>query len=97
MYGADGKAVRNAHFLRSNMLLGRTFMDFKTAKDPDSAKAEIAAEEKQYPDNLQATTSRWGMMMRDTPGEATQEKIKKELEPIYAAKKMAREKPSAAS
>jgi len=87
VYGTDGTPVRNAHLLRSSILRGRSVMEFKHSKDPEAAKKEIAAEEEAYPDNLEATTTRWGMMMRETPGDATLSKIKQELESIYASKK----------
>ena len=87
MYGSDGRPVRNAHLLRSGILRGRSVMDFKHSKDPEAAKKEIAAEEEAYPDNLEATTTRWGMMMRETPGDGTLSDIKKELESIYVSRK----------
>ena len=84
--GPDGTPVRNAHLLRSSILNGATVMDFKHARDPDAAKAEVAEEAKAYPDNAMASSVRWGMLLRDAPGDETLAQIRKELEPVCAAK-----------
>jgi thiol-disulfide isomerase/thioredoxin len=87
VYSADGKPVRNAHYMKTFFLMGMAMGEFKHDKDVEGAKAEARAEKAAYPDNVGAWGFLWSQQLRESPGDSTVARIRKELEALYELKK----------
>lgn len=83
VYDAKGKPVRGAQMMEALVRLSRNFYGFKHTVDSAAAKAFLAAERKQYPDQWRAATLSWSMMFKADPGPKTVKQVKKELDALY--------------
>ena len=84
VYGKNNKPLRDAHLLRATLLRSGDYYDFKYPRDVDAAKKALAAEKQAYPDNPQAHSMLWSLMIRENPGEDTKKLIAAELDKLYA-------------
>ncbi|MGC8897707.1 MAG: redoxin domain-containing protein [Bacteroidota bacterium] len=87
VHGTDGKPLKGAHLQRASFLRQGSFLEFKHQKDIAAAKTEVAKERELYPDNWQATTLLWNIMLRENPSDETKAKIKEELAKLYESQK----------
>ncbi|MGB5875161.1 MAG: redoxin domain-containing protein [Bacteroidota bacterium] len=83
VYGDDGKPLEGSHEARGSFLMGGGFIEFKHEKDLQRAKQELTRELDLYPDNYEASTVLWRVMMRLEPGDEITEKVKADLERVY--------------
>ncbi|MGB2957552.1 MAG: hypothetical protein WBD30_01550, partial [Bacteroidota bacterium] len=83
VYGDDGKPLEGSHEARGSFLMGGGFIEFKHEKDLQRAMQELTRELDLYPDNYEASSVLWRVMMRLEPGDETTEKVKADLERVY--------------
>ena len=84
VYGADGKAIRNAHYMLGTTYMREDYLGFKSKRDMDSVKAEINTEREMYPDNFRWTYL-WNLELRANPKDSLMRAgIKSEFESIWA-------------
>jgi len=83
VYGDDGKPLKGSHEARGSFLMVSGVFEFKHEKDLQGARGEFARELEHYPDNYEALTSLWRVMLRLEPGDETTEEVKADLERAY--------------
>ncbi|MEP0823805.1 MAG: TlpA family protein disulfide reductase [Ignavibacterium sp.] len=83
VFSTDGHPVRGAHLQRALIHRSRSYFGFNRQKNDDAAWADLAEEQRLYPDNWRATTLGWSLASRIKPGQETMLTIKQELEELY--------------
>jgi len=77
--GPDGKELEGARYWRGIVLAFGGYQGFKHRKDADGAKADIAKERRNFPDNYFAVNIAWYLETNPTPTETAIARVKKEL------------------
>lgn len=83
VYSNKDLPIRDAHVMRAMIHRSSSYFGFKRRKNEDAAWADLAEEQRLYPDNWRATTLGWSFATRMKPGQETMLTIKQELEEIY--------------
>ncbi len=81
--GREMRPVKGGH-LQKSLLLQRGGMEgFSWRQDLGEAETELEAELALYPDNLEAKTALWDLLLRRSPFESTRIRVRNELRQVY--------------
>lgn len=87
IYGKNNKPVPGANIMQSTMLMQKNYYGFKHGLDTAKVIAALKEEQKLYPNGWKAYTMLWMYQMRQDTSAAMKQRIKKELEKVYAKHK----------
>jgi thiol-disulfide isomerase/thioredoxin len=77
--GPDGKELEGTRYWRGIVLAFGGYQGFRHRKDAEAAKADIAEERREFPDNFSAVNIAWYLETNPNPTEAALAHVKKEL------------------
>lgn len=83
LYGREMRPVRGAHLQKSLLLQQGGSAGFPFRQALNEAETELEAELALYPDNLEAKTALWDLLLRRSPLESTKERVRNEIRQIY--------------
>jgi hypothetical protein len=83
LYGMDERPVSGAHLQKSLLLQRGGTAGFPYRRNLREAETELEAELTLHPQNLQAKTALWDLLLRQYPAGSIQERVRKELRQTY--------------
>ncbi len=83
LHGREMRPLRGAHLQKSLLLQQGGAGGFPFRQSLSEAETELEAELALYPDNLEAKTALWDLLLRRSPLASTKERVRNELRQIY--------------
>lgn len=83
IYGREMRPARGAHLQKSLLLQQGGIEGFSWRQEPGEAETELEAELAIYPDNLEAKTALWDLLLRRYPLASTRTRVRNELRQVY--------------
>ena len=83
LHGREMRPLRGAHLQKSLLLQQGGAGGFPFRQSLSEAETELEAELALYPDNLEAKSALWDLLLRRSPLASTKERVRNELRQIY--------------